>query len=97
MDIAGDAFQLHIAHDLLDVDQASLGSDLKLGFFRDDEHEIFLKLRSGSGSVEDGCSDVNAIIGLFGFDANLVGELRTDDNDSWVLDDLTSMRPLATF
>ncbi len=37
MNIAGNTFEFHVARDLLDVDHAGLGFELKFGFFRNGE------------------------------------------------------------
>jgi hypothetical protein len=75
MNISGDAFKLHVAHHLLDVDQTRLRFDLQLGFFRNDEREIFLKFCGGGIGVQNCCGDIDAIIRLFCFDADSVGKL----------------------
>src|SRR5215813_4818731 len=80
VNVAGDAFELHITHYLLDVNQTALRVDLKLCFFRNDERKILFELGGRRGGIENGGGYVNAVIGLFGFDRDLVGKLRTGDN-----------------
>ena len=66
---------------MLDVDQASLGLDLQLGLFRDDQREILFEFRRRSVRIQNGSGHINAIVCLFRLDANLVGELRSANDD----------------
>jgi hypothetical protein len=83
--VAGDAFQSHVAHDLLDVDKAGLRFELELGFFGNGQLKIdfgFVGLRF---EVHDDGSDVDTVTGLFDVHADFVGGLRGGNDDFRVL------------
>src|SRR5271168_3328804 len=81
MDVAGHAFEGHIAHDLLDEDEASLRFELQRGFFGDHQLEIGFRFRGLRAGIEKGGGDVDAVAGLFGFDTDFLGGLGAGEDD----------------
>ena len=75
------AFELHVAHHLLDVDQAGFRLELKFGFFRNGELQIGFEFQRLRGGVQDVGGNVDAISHLLDFKTNFVGRLRADDVD----------------
>src|SRR5271169_483111 len=85
MDVAGIAFELHVAYDLLDVDEARLGLELKFGFFRNGELQIGFKFQRPGRCVQHVGSNVDAVSHLLDIETNFVGSLRADDIDFGIL------------
>src|SRR6266404_148116 len=79
VDVALDAFQSHVAHDLLDIDEAGLGFQLQFGFFGDSELEIGFKLQRMGGGVQNVGGEIDAVADLLHLKANFVGELAGGD------------------
>ena len=79
MNIAAVTFELHIAIDLLDVNQAGFGFELQFRFFGNGELEIGFEFERLRGSIENIGVHVDAVTGLFNVESDLVGRLRTDD------------------
>src|SRR5580698_11476100 len=79
MDVSSVTFELHVTHDLLDVDQARLGLKLELSLFRNGELQIGFELQRLRRSVENVRSHVDAVAHLLDVETNLVGSLRADD------------------
>src|SRR6266850_3472577 len=79
VDVAFDAFQSHVAHDLLDIDEAGLGLQLQFGFFGHTELEVCFEFQGLGGGVQNAGSDIDTIADLLHFKANLVGDLAGGD------------------
>src|SRR5712664_3831056 len=81
VNFACDAFQGHVAHDLLDVNQSRLGLELQLRFFRNSELQISCQLGGLCRGVQNIGGDVDAVAGLLHVEANFVGSLAGENVD----------------
>src|SRR5882724_680864 len=79
VDVALDAFQSHVAHDLLDIDEAGFGLQLQFGFFGHGELEVGFEFQRLGGGVQNVGGDIDAVADLLHFKANLVRELAGGD------------------
>src|SRR5262249_27679305 len=78
---AGDALQGHVAHNLFNINQASLRTKLQLGFFRDGNLKIRFEVGRLRGVVQHSSCDVDSLTDLLRFDVNLVGGLCSGDDN----------------
>src|SRR5277367_3648806 len=85
MDVASVAFELHVAHDLLDVNEAGLSLELEFGFFRNGKLQISFEFQRPSRSVQDVGSNIDAVAHLLDIEPNFVGSLRANDIDFGIL------------
>src|ERR1700688_1691982 len=79
MNVTGIALELHVAHNLLDINQASLGLELELGFLGNGELQVGLEVQQIRPWFQNNGGYVDAIAHLLDFETNFVGSLRTDD------------------
>ncbi len=79
VDIAGDAFQGHVAHDLLNVNKPRLRLELQFRFFGHGEQQTGFQLAGLRRGVQNTGGDVDAVTGLLHVKANLVGSLAGED------------------
>ena len=81
VDVAGDTFERHVAHNLLDVNKSRLSPELQFRFFRHGQLQTSSRIRRLRRGVQNRGGDVDAVTGLFHVKANLVGGLAGDDVD----------------
>src|SRR6202521_4325930 len=82
--IAGDAFQGHVAHDLLDVNESRLRLELQFRFFGHGEQQTSFQLPGLRRGVQNVGGDVDAVTGLLHLENNLAGSLAGHDVNSRV-------------
>src|SRR5262249_7824615 len=71
VNVARNALQGHVSHDLLDVDQSGLGPQFQFGFFGNAQLKIDFELVGLSSGVHDMRGHVNAIARALRFQADL--------------------------
>src|SRR5579859_664161 len=85
MNVASVALEFHVAGNLLHVYQTGLALELKFGFFWNRELQIGLQIQRLRCRVQDIRCHVNAVARLFNIETDLVGRLRSDDIDFFIL------------
>ncbi len=72
MNIAGDALQGHVAHDLLDINKSGLRAQLQFSFLRHGQLKIGLQLIGRRGIVEHRGDDIDPLVRLLGLNPDFI-------------------------